>query len=300
MIYAGLAANVAVAVTKLTAAAFTGSSAMFSEGLHSVVDSANEVLLLLGQKRSKLPADEAHPFGHGQELYFWALIVSLLIFTAGGAVSLYEGILKLLHPEPPQGSIWNYVVLLAAAVFEGVSLYIGVKQFRETYPGRRFWSVLRSSKDPTLFTVMLENVADLAGLAAAFIGLLLADILASSVYDGAAAVVIGVILMLVAIVLVRETKGLLTGESADPEMRRRIQTILQSDPDVESVAAPLTMYFGPDNVLLAVEIQFRGGLSTLAIASTIDRLESKVRAQYPIVNRIFIEAESIGSAPQSA
>jgi cation diffusion facilitator family transporter len=295
-IYAGLAANLAVAGTKVTAAAFTGSSAMFTEGLHSIVDSANELLLLLGKKRSKLPADEAHPFGHGQELYFWALIVSLLIFAAGGAVSVYEGILKLLHPQPPEGSIWNYVVLLAAALFEGSSLYVGVKQFRETYPLQEFWSVLRSSKDPVLFTVILENIADLAGLAVAFVGLLLADLLARSVYDGAAAVVIGAILMLVAVVLVRETKGLLTGESVEPEMRRRIRTILQSDPAVQSVNTPLTMHFGPENVLLAVEIEFRGGLSTLAIASTIDRLESAVRAQYPIVNRIFIEAESIGSA----
>ncbi|MFN7996188.1 MAG: cation diffusion facilitator family transporter [Bryobacteraceae bacterium] len=299
-IYAALAGSVAVASTKLIVALFTGSSAMFSEGLHSTVDGANEVLLLLGQKLSARPADESHPFGHGQELYFWTLIVSLTIFTAGGAVSVYEGVLRLLHPAPPIESIWNYVVLGAAAVFEGGSFAVGIKQFRKEYPNANLLAALRTSKDPTIFTVMFEDITDVAGLAVAFAGILLSSYFKTSLFDGAASVAIGAMLMIVAVLLVRESKGLLTGEAAGPKTREGIRAILETDPDVERANPPLTMYFGPETILLAVEIQFRSGLTSGGVTEAVDRLETAVRAQYPKVKRIFIEAESIRSGAGKA
>lgn len=294
-VYAALAGNAAVAITKSVAALLTGSSAMLSEGIHSVVDSGNEALLLFGQKRSELPPDDAHPFGHGQELYFWTLLVSLITFSAGGAVSVYEGVLRLVHPTSPEETLWNYAVLGLAAIFEGSSFVYNFRQFREAYPNRRFLRVFRQTKDPTMFTVLFEDMADLAGLAIAFIGVLLSQRFRTSVYDGIASILIGVVLMAVAILLVRESKGLLTGEAADPEMQRSIRGILESDCDVTSVNPPLTMYFGPDTVLLAVEIAFRNTLNAAEVACAVDRLESAVRQKHPKVKRIFIEAESIRS-----
>lgn len=295
-VYAALAGNLAVAATKLIAAALTGSSAMFSEGLHSAVDTANELLLLLGLRRSALPPDEAHPFGHGQELYFWVLLVSLLIFTAGGAVSVYEGILRLSRPGPPEPSAWNYGILGLAAIFDGASLRVGFQQLRETFPGKSLFQVVRSSKDPTISMVVLEDLADLAGLAIAFFGILLSEHFGTSAFDAIASMLIGAVLMAIAVLLVRETKGLLTGEAADPEMQRSIRAILESDRDVASVNPPLTMYFGPRTVLLAAEIQFRAGLNADAVADAVDRLERAVQSRYPEVKRIFIEAESIRCA----
>ena len=187
-IYVALGGSVAVASTKLIAAAFTGSSAMFSEGLHSAVDGGNEALLLVGKRRSALPADETHPFGHGQELYFWTLIVSLIIFSVGGTVPAYEGSLRLLHPTPPEPAMWSYIVLAAAAVFEGISFVVGYGQLRRQYPNRGFLGVVRGSKDPTIFTVVLEDVTDIAGLALAFLGVFLSDRFGTSVFDGVASI----------------------------------------------------------------------------------------------------------------
>jgi cation diffusion facilitator family transporter len=292
-IFAALAGNAAVAVTKMVAAAFTGSSAMLSEGIHSAVDTADEALLLLGKRRSALPPDEAHPFGHGQELYFWTLIVSLLIFGAGGAVSAYEGILRLLRPSPPESSVWNYAVLGIAAIFESGSLIVGLRQLREEYPNRTFFRVLRRSKDPTIFTVVLEDVAALIGLVIAFLGVYLSGRFRTSTFDGIASILIGVLLMGVALLLVRESKGLLTGEAADVEMQRGIREVLEADRDVSRVNPPLTMYFGPNTIMLAAEIQFRSDATAGEVARAVDRLESAVRRRWPKVKRIFIEAESI-------
>ncbi len=293
VIYVALAGNVAVAVTKLVAAAFTGSSAMLSEGIHSLVDTADEGLLLVGKRQSARPPDEEHPFGHGQELYFWALIVSLLIFSAGGAVSAYEGVLRVLHPSPSESSSWNYVVIGLAALFEGTSLVVGFRQFRHTYPDQPVFAAVRRSKDPTLFTVVFEDSAALIGLAIAFTGIFLSAKLGNPVYDASASILIGIVLMVVACFLVRECKGLLTGEAGDPEMQRSIRDILSSDKDVTRANPPLTMYFGPETVLLAAEIQFREGLTASGVAGAVDRIESAVRQKWPKVKRIFIEARSI-------
>jgi cation diffusion facilitator family transporter len=293
-VYAALAGNAAVAITKLTAAAFTGSSAMLSEGIHSVVDTADQALLLLGKRRSARPADEDHPFGYGQELYFWTLIVALVIFAAGGAVSAYEGVVRLLEPSAPETSIWNYVVLGLAVVFEGTSLAIALRQFRSLYPDQPFFTVVRRSKDPTIFTVVFEDTAALIGLAIAFCGVYLSGRTGNPVYDSVASILIGVLLMLVAIVLVRESRGLLTGEAADPEIQRSIREVLTSDADVTAASRPLTMYFGPESILLLAEIQFRSGLEAGQVSEAVDRLESAVRGRWPKVKRIFIEAAAIG------
>ena len=292
-IYAALAGNAAVAITKGLAAGITGSSAMLSESIHSAVDTGNEALLLVGKRRSARPPDEAHPFGHGQELYFWTLIVSLVIFAGGGAVSCYEGILRLLNPSPPESSIWNYIVLGLAGIFEGASLYIGLRQFRRAYPGQPFWTVVRRSKDPTIFTVVFEDSAALVGLVFAFLGVYLSGRFGTSAFDATASILIGLLLMGVAVILVRESKGLLTGEAADREVQRGIRGILESDRDVVAANPPLTIYFGPETILLAAEIEFSDRLTAVQIGSAIDRLEAAVRSQYPKVKRIFIEAESI-------
>jgi cation diffusion facilitator family transporter len=295
-VYAALAGNVAVAGTKLAVASFTGSSAMFSEGLHSIVDTGNELFLIWGRHRSRRPPDENHPFGHGQELYFWTLIVSLMIFTAGGVASVYEGILRLQHPEPPHISHWNYIVLGAAAVFETISFSVGIHQFRKAYPGQSYLEVLKGSKDPTLFTVLLEDFTDLIGLGIALVGIALAQLFRTSIWDGAASVAIGILLMATAVVLIRESRGLLTGESAVPAMRKRIIALLRSDAVVLDVRCPLTIHFGPDSVLVAVEIQFRSGLNSSQIVAAIDRLERLVQGEFPSVKRMFIEADSLRAA----
>jgi len=295
-IYAALAGGIAVSATKLIAAAVTGSSGMFSEGLHSLVDTSDELLLLYGKHRASQPPDEMHPFGHGQELYFWTLIVSLLIFTGGGAVSMYEGVQRVLHPSALGASMWNYIVLALAGVFEGASFVVGYRQMRKLFPDCTLLEVVHVSTDPTLFTVVLEDISDLIGLSFAFFGILLSDLLHMPVFDGIASILIGLLLSAVAFVLVRESRGLLTGESVGKPMRLRIRDILRADPDVRAVNTPLTVHFGPDSVLLAVEIQFRDGLASRAVADAIQRIEGAVRAEYPKVTHIFIEAEAIRSS----
>lgn len=292
-IYAALAGNVAVAVTKLTAAAFTGSSAMLSEGIHSIVDTADEGFLLFGKRQSARPPDDDHPFGHGQELYFWSLIVSLVIFFAGGAVSAYEGVSRVLHPVAAETSIWNYVVIGLAAVFESASFAVGFRQFRRSYPDEPLFTAAHRSKDPTIFTIVFEDSADLIGLAIAFAGVFLSARLHSPIYDASASILIGLLLMAVSCFMIGECKGLLTGEAAEPGMRQSIRVILSSDHDVTRANPPLTMYFGPETVLVAAEIEFRDGLTASGVAAAVTRLESAVRQKWPKVKRIFIEARAI-------
>jgi cation diffusion facilitator family transporter len=288
-----MGANLAIALTKFIAAAFTGSSAMLSEGLHSLVDTGNGGLLLLGIRKSQKPADLRHPFGHGKELYFWTLIVAILIFAVGGGVSAYEGILHLLHPRPLENPLWNYIVLGLAIVFEGTSLLIAYKQFRSLQGDKSTLAAIHSSKDPTTFTVLFEDSAALLGLLVALLGVFLSHHFRTPVFDGAASIGIGLILAVVAVLLAYESKGLLVGEGANPDMLASICQLATADSVVENIQNPLTMYVGPHTVLLTMNVQFRRGLSSSDLVAAVERLEQAIRHAHPDIKHIFVEAASI-------
>ncbi len=292
-IYAAIAGNFAVAVTKFVAAFFTGSSAMMAEGIHSLVDTGNGGLLLLGLHKSRKPADEMHPFGHGKELYFWTFVVAILIFAIGGGISIYEGVAHLRHPEPVEDRIWAYGVLIAAMFFEGYAWSVAYRAFGAERRGRPLFTAVRASKDPTTFTVLFEDSAAMLGLVVAFVGILLGQLTGSAFFDGIASILIGVILATVAVFLAYESKGLLLGEGADPRTLARIREIAAADPAVREVVRPLTMHFGPQEVLLALELRFRQGLSASEVATAVERLDRTLREQLPQIRHIFIEAQSL-------
>ncbi len=295
-IYAAIGANLAIAIMKFVAAALTGSSAMVSEGIHSLVDTGNGGLLLFGIHKSKQPADATHPFGYGKELYFWSLIVAVLIFGVGGGISIYEGINHLLHPRRLEDPFWSYVVLGLAAVFEGFVLVIAFRAFQALKgEDESFWQAIKSSKDPTTFTVLFEDAAALLGLIFAFVGIFLAHAFENPYLDGVASVCIGLLLAAVAVVLAYESKGLLVGEGADPQTLERIRKLAEADPGVKKVLAPLTMHFGPDTVLLTVDIEFHKKLSATEVEEAVDRLEKSIRIHYPKIKHIYIEAGAISS-----
>jgi len=299
-IYGAMGANLLIAITKFIAAALSGSSAMLSEGIHSMVDTGNQLLLLLGLKKSRKPADASHPFGHGKELYFWSLIVAVALFGIGGGMSAYEGITHLLHPHSLEDPTWNYVVLGLAFVFEGVSWIIALKQLRPKMREQGLWKTLRSSKDPSIVTVFFEDSAALAGLIVAFLGVLLGHKLNSPYADGIASIVIGVILAIVAVFLVYESKGLLLGESTDPAVVEDIRDMARTLPAVADVKWPLTMHFGPEEVLLNLQIDFRPGLPPGQITESINCLEEKIRQKHPEFKRIFIEARALQGGQRPA
>jgi cation diffusion facilitator family transporter len=292
-IYAAIAANLAIAITKFIAASITGSSAMISEGIHSVVDTGNELVLLYGIRRSQRPPDENHPFGHGQELYFWTLVVAILIFAIGGGMSIYEGITHLIHPTPIEDPTWNYVVLGLAVVFEGFSWRVALKEFLPSVGNQTIWQAIKSSKDPTIFTVLFEDSAALLGLVVALLGVFLGQVLHNPYLDGTASIVIGVILAVVAVILARESRGLLIGEGADPETISHLRSLILADSAVEQVLRLLTLYLGPHEVLLNVEIQFHQNLSAQDLTQAIERIESDIRTHYPDIRNIFVEAKSL-------
>ena len=295
-IYGAIGANVAIAVTKFIVAGITGSSAMLSEGIHSAVDTFNGVLLLVGIRLSKRPPSAEHPFGHGKELYFWSLIVAVLIFGLGGGVSFFEGVQHIREPEPMRDPTWNYVVLAAAALFEGISFFIALKQFRAQARGLPFWQALDRSKDPTTYTVLAEDSAALMGLAVAALGIYLSHTLNMPALDGVASVVIGVLLAGVAVFLIRQARGLLIGEGIRPETARAVRELALAQPSVEDVGHVLSMYIGPDEVLVVVDVNFKDDVSTGEAGEAIAAIETQVRARFPTIKRIFIEATD---APQA-
>ena len=299
-IYAAMAANFAIAITKFVAASITGSSAMLSEGIHSVVDTGNELLLLLGIRQSKKPADDSHPFGYGQELYFWTLIVALFIFAIGGGMSIYEGITHVRHPEPLTDPSWNYGVLGLAMIFEGYSWNVALQEFLESKNEDSFWEAVRASKDPTIFTILFEDTAALIGLFVAFIGVLSGHLLGNVYLDGVASIVIGVILCGVALLLASESKGLLIGEGATAATVASIKKITNDDPAVEKVLKVLTLHFGPQEILLNLEINFVDDLETAELAIAVERLENAINSQHSEIKNIFIEAKSITAKRKSS
>ena len=292
-IYAAIAANTAIAIAKFIAGGVTGSSAMLSEGIHSVVDTGNGLLLLLGIRRSKMAPDDTHPFGHGKELYFWSLIVAILIFSIGGGMSFYKGIAHMQAPTPLTDPTWSYVVLGLAAVFESIALYLALKTFNATRGDKPFWAALRASKDPGNFAIIFEDTAALLGLIVAALGVYAGHALNNPYLDGVASLLIGVILALTAAFLAYESKGLLIGEGADPDVLRRIRALVQADAAILNAKQPLSMHFGPNDVFLALDVNFHPGLSAAEVEEAVDRIEKNIRQQHPDIQRIFIEAHAV-------
>ena len=297
-VVAAIIGNLAIAVIKFIAGAITGSSAMISEGIHSVVDTGNGGLLFYGLKRGVRPADEHHPFGHGMEIYFWSLIVAVSIFGIGGGMSIYEGITHIQHPAPLENPTINYIVLALAAVFESISFSVAWRTFRgsRSRRGRNTIAAIHHGKDPSLFTVLFEDTAALMGLAVAFIGVFLSHQLNAPWLDGTASIVIGGILVIAALWLAYESRSLLVGEAADPEMIDEIRRIVLDDPVVTGLGVVLTMHLGPDDVLLNIEVEFTPGLSAEDIHAAVHRIEDRINEPFPEVSRIFIEVEALADA----
>lgn len=292
-IYAAMLGNLAIAVTKIIATSITGSSAMLSEAIHSIVDTGNEALLLLGLHRSKRQADVEHPYGHGRELYFWSLIVALGIFAVGGGVSLYEGISHILDPEPMTDPFWNYVVLGFAFVFEGVSWIFGWRAFRATKGRQGILEAIHTSKDPTTFIVAFEDTGALLGLVIAFCGVYFGHTLNNPYLDGAASVAIGLMLSSMSAFLAYETKGLLIGEGYPRSTLKLLRDLIATDPGVEQVNRVLTLFLGPEEVMLTVELRFRRELSAAQVRESIARVKELLREKYPEIKRIYFAAESL-------
>ena len=288
---AALIGNALIAVTKFAAAAYTGSSAMLSEAIHSVVDTGNQVLLLYGMRRAARPADRLHPFGYGMEVYFWSFVVAILIFAVGAGVSIYEGIAKLIEPHPIRSPHVNYIVLGIAFVFEAVAWTVAFKAFRRSKGSRGYIEEIRRSKDPTIFTVLFEDSAAALGLVTAFIGIALGQWLGQPWLDGAASVVIGIILFGTAAVLAYECKGLLIGESASQRVVDGIRELIAAEPAVVHVNELRTMHMGPNDILLAVSLDFDHQINVVALEAAISGLERAIKQRFPEIKRVFIEVQ---------
>jgi cation diffusion facilitator family transporter len=290
VVYVAMAANLGIAATKFTAAAVTGSSAMLSEAIHSVVDTGNQLLLLLGLHRSRQPPDDMHPFGHGKELYFWGLMVAILLFGAGGGMALFEGISHLIQPQQLVDPFWAYLVLGIAAVFELTSFVTATRELLRRRGPSEFWRRVHLSKDPSVFTTFFEDLAALLGLITAFLGVYLGHKLNNPYFDGAASVIIGLILAAVALTLVYETRGLLIGEATAPEIVADIRRIAAADPCVSAARTPLTMHLSPFEILLNLEVIYKPNTPAEEQVAAVERIEKAIRDKYPAISRIFIEA----------
>lgn len=292
VIYAALAGNFAIAVTKLAAAAITGSSAMLTEGIHSLVDTGNQWLLLYGLKRARRPADAIHPLGYGRELYFWSFVVALLIFAGGAGVSIYEGIVHIRNPAPISRPLVNYVVLGAALLFEGTSWWIALREFALTKSDESWWQAIRRSKDPATFAVLLEDSAAIAGILIAALFITLALVTGDPRLDGVGSVLIGGVLALVALLLARASKGLLIGEQASVELSRAIAEIARSEPGVCAVNEVLTIHLAPDQIVAALSLDFDDDFTVGGIERAVAAIEQRVREAQPTISRIFIRPQA--------
>jgi cation diffusion facilitator family transporter len=292
-IYGAIVANSAIAISKFVAAFFTGSSAMLSEGIHSLVDTGNGILLLFGIRQSKQPPDADHPFGYGKEIFFWSFVVAILIFALGGGIAIYKGIEHILHPRQLENIQWNYVVLTLAMVFEGSALRVALKQFNKTRRNPSFFAALKDSKDTSIVAVVVEDAAALVGLVIALLSVFLGHVSGWPYFDGIGSVLIGLLLVSVAYFFAAECKALLVGEGLLPEDVEKIHDILDEDPRVSAFSRPLSLYFGPNEVLVNLDVNFINKLTSDEIEQTIDRIEARIKQALPAVNRIYIEAETI-------
>lgn len=291
VIFAALIGNTAIAITKFAAALMTGSSAMLSEGIHSLVDTGNQVLLLYGMKKAKRPASAEFPFGHGKEIYFWSFVVAILIFAVGSGVSIYEGILHMMQPNIIENPNINYIVLALAILFEGAAWLFAFKEFGKVKGKRGYIEAVHHGKDPSMFVVLFEDSAALLGLLAALLGIWLTQQTGNPVFDAAASIVIGLILGGTAVWLAIETKGLLIGEGANREVVNSIRKIALSFDEVERVNELLTMHMGPDFILVNISIRFKRGQLTRQIEDVIHEIDVAIKAEHELVKRVFVEAE---------
>ena len=281
-------ANLGIAAAKFVAAAITGSSAMLTEGVHSVVDSTNQLLLIWGRRQARKPPDQRHPMGYGRELYFWSFVVAVLVFSLGAGVSIYEGIIHIAHPEEAVSPLIAYTVLIVAFLLEGGSTMAAFRDFKAAKGSLGWWQALLQSKDPPTFIVLLENGAAMAGLVVAAIGLFIAQITGNPFFDGAASVVIGIILGLTAMLLAVESKGLLIGESADPELVEGLRALTLSHAEVTGVGEVLTVHSAPDQITAMMSVDFDDRISAGQVESIVDRIECEAAARWPAVRRLYI------------
>lgn len=293
VVLAAMAGNALIFLTKFAASTYTGSSAMLSEAIHSLVDTGNQGLILYGMARAKKPADESHPFGYGMELYFWSFVVAILIFAVGAGVSMYEGIVKIQNPETITDAYINYIVLAAAFVFEAGAWWVAMKEFRKSKGDMGYFEAVRQSKDAAVFTVLFEDTAAMLGLMVAFIGIALGEVLELPVLDGVASVIIGLILAAVAAFLAYECKSLLVGESASNPVVRGIRAIAEGEVGVQGVNELRTMHLGPADVLVNISLDFGNTLSADDIERLISKMERDIKTAYPQVKRLFVEAQSL-------
>lgn len=291
-IYSALAANLLIAITKFVAGAFTNSSSMIAEGIHSTVDTSNQLLLLYGLKRSVKPADKYRPFGYGKELYFWSFIVSIMIFGLGGVVSITQGIEHIRHPERLVNPGWNYVVLALSFVFEGASLIVAIKEFNKTRNGLPWWKAIIKSKDPSGFLVLFEDGAAVMGLIIVFVLMVLSHNLNMPFLDGLASVLVGLLLIFVSFILARESRSLLMGEGLSPETQQKLKELIEADKDVITVKSILSTYQSPKEVILVLIITFQPDLDTEELTAAIDRLRSEVKQKYTIIRFVIIQPQS--------
>jgi len=292
-IYSALLANLLIAVTKFIAGAFTNSSSMIAEGIHSTVDTSNQLLLLYGLKRSVKAPDKYRPFGYGKELYFWSFIVSIMIFGLGGVLSISQGISHIRHPETLQNPEWNYVVLALSFIFEGASLYVAIKEFDKTRNGVSWWKAIIKSKDPSGFLVLFEDGAAVLGLLIVFILMVLSHNLDLPFLDGLASVLVGLLLVFVSFILARESRSLLMGEGFTPETQQKIEEYVERDKDVVSLISQLSTYQSPKEVLLMLIIEFKEELNTRAITTAIERLRENIKIEFPLVKFVIIQPQQI-------
>lgn len=294
-IFAAIIGNLLIAAIKFIAAAFTGSSAMLSEGIHSVVDTGNGGLMLYGSYRSKKPPDKKHPFGHGRELYFWTLIVALSIFAVGGGVSVYEGILHIIYPVKIENPVWSYSVLGLSGVFESITWFFGWKAFQKEKRGRSVLRAIRESKDPTSFTVLLEDSTALIGLVFAFLGVFFGHEFNIPYFDGIASILIGLLLAFVALLLGYETKSLLIGEALEDGKLNEIRLIANNEPNVDKVLNALAIYIAPDEVVLTLELKFVEDISSDELRLAVRLIEKNVQKKFPEIAKVFYEAGSLSA-----
>ena len=295
VIIAALIGNALISITKFVAASITGSSAMMSEGIHSLVDTGNQVLLLYGLKRAAKPPDADFPFGYGKEIYFWSFIVAILIFALGGGISIYEGIGHIQHPEPISNPMVNYIVLGLAMIFEGAAWYFAFREFNRVKGRWGYLEAIQRAKDPSIFVVLFEDSAAMLGLMVAFIGVLLTQTTGILVFDGIASVIIGLILVGTAVWLAHETKGLLIGESANQSVIRGIRDTLEAKSNIEHVNEVLTMHMGPDFILANISVDFADAISARQVETDIAAIDRTIKQKYPQIKLVFLEAEKRGN-----
>ncbi len=296
VVYAALAANLGIAVAKFVGAAITGSAAMLAEGVHSVVDTGNQALLLFGMKRSQRPADEDYPFGYAREIYFWSFVVAVLLFAVGGTVAIYEGVEKLRAPHAIENPLINFAILGFAILIESGSFLVALCEFRAVSGNGNWWRTIVDAKDPVLFTVLFEDSAAIAGLFIALFGLIGATVLGEPRLDGAASIVIGCVLIAASWFLARETKGLIIGEAAKPEIVEFVQSVILSDPRTTGIRTVRTLHLGPHDILVTARVDFDDTMTAAEVEAKTSELSNAICGKYPDVKRVYLAATSLSDS----